>query len=83
MLINTAIEIQAFGDCTKYTECVMVTSEKKDVKTIVNEYCLLRGLDSTNGLPDNMLNDTTQDFIQYLKDQGFVKLKTKSVCFSD
>ncbi len=84
MDINTAIEIEAYGDFDmKYTECVMVSSENKDVNQIVKDYCSLRGLDSTKGLPSNMLNDTTNDFINYLKKLGFSKLNTKSVCFSD
>lgn len=79
----TAIEVQAFGTYDLYTVCVMVTDENRDVKAITKAYCDLRGLPSTEGLPDNMLRDATDDFIKYLRKEGFRELKTTAVYFSD
>ena len=84
MQIKTVIEVESFGDFDVIrTECVMVSFEKLIVKTVVKDYCELRGLDSLSGLPENMINDTRDDFIKYLKGIGFFILKTKKVCISD
>jgi hypothetical protein len=85
MEVKTTIEIEAWADYDiSYTKYIMVSEEERDVKSIVQAYCSLRGLPSTKGLPDNMLNDLPDDFAEYLrKHEGFKQLKTKKVCFSD
>ena len=84
MDIKTAIEIEFWGDYDqKYTDSVMVSTEKHNVNKLVEDYCSLMGLESTSGLPNNMLNDFTEEFKKYLTKLGFTTLKTKTVCFSD
>lgn len=84
MDINTAIEIEAWGDFdVKTTKCIMVSEEKLNPKELIKTYCELRGLPGLSGLPYNMLNDTNDDLIIWLKRQGFKQLKTYAVCFSD
>lgn len=74
----------SYGDFDiNQTYKIMVSSEKFNVKELVSEYLVLRGLDSTSGLPNNMISDTTIDFVNYLENMGFSDLKRKSVCFSD
>ena len=68
MEIKTAIEVEAWGDFDmRYTKCIMVSPDKRDVKSIVKEFCDINGLPSEGGLPDNMLNDVNDEFIKYLK----------------
>lgn len=84
MQIKTIIEIEKYVDFDMLsTDCIMVSFEKYNVKTIVKDYCELRGLPSLDGLPDNMIDDTRVDFIKYLKGIDFFILKTKKVCISD
>lgn len=85
-MYGTIIEIEAYSDYDmRYTDCIMVTEEQFDVKGLVRSYCSLRGLpnETLSGLPDNMLNDTKEDFKKWLKKQGFRILSTKKVCISD
>ena len=84
MEINTVIEVQAFGDFdVKYTDCVMVHSEKIDKNEILNEFYQMQGISSNKGLDVRVLYDTTQDFISFLELKGFEKLETQSVYFCD
>lgn len=85
MEINTSIEVQAYADYDiRYTKCIMVSSDIRNVDDILSTYLKLRGLPSdAHGLPYNMLKDTTDDFIQYLKKEGFEELKTKEIIFTD
>lgn len=84
MEIKTAIAIAAYGDFdVKYTDKVMITEEVRDVKSIVKNYCNLRGIPGTSGLPNNMISDVREDFVKFLKKEGFRELKTTEVCFSD
>lgn len=84
MEIKTAIAIEAWADFDiRYTDKVMVCEEKRDVNAIVKNYCELRGLPGTSGLPRNMINDTREDFVKFLNKEGFRELKMTEVCFSD
>lgn len=84
MIVNTVISVDAYGDFdVRYTAAILYSEEVRDVKAITKAYCSLRGLESTSGLPYNMLSDTTEDFIKYLKKEGFRELKNNTVCFSD
>jgi hypothetical protein len=84
MEINTAIEIKAFGDFDiKYTECIMVSSNKIDVYEIMKEFYNIKGITSSCDLDYSILREVTQDFIVFLKSKGFNKLETCDVLFSD
>lgn len=84
MEIKTAIEVEAWGDFDiKYTKCIMVSPDVRDVKHILKTFCDINGLPGMNGLPNNMISDVNDEFIKYLKKEGFKPLKTKKVCFSD
>lgn len=81
---QTFIEIEAWGDFdVKYTKCIMVVEGQRDVKSLVNTFCIKMGLPGTSGLPSNMINDVNEEFIKFLKKEGFRQLKTNTVCFSD
>jgi hypothetical protein len=80
---GTFIEVQAWGDISTYTDSIFYTSEDRNVKAITKVFCDINGLPGVNGLPDNMLSDSTEAFKKYLKKEGFKQIKTKSVCFSD
>lgn len=81
---NTYIEIQAWGDFgVAYTKCIMVAEGIWDIDYITKSFCHINGLTGTSGLPDNMLSDTTEEFIKFLKEKGFRVLKTKQIIFSD
>jgi hypothetical protein len=81
---GTIIEVKDWiEECYQYTKVIMYSSEEINVKSLVKNYCSLRGLPGTDGLPDNMLKDVTEDFINFLKKEGFSEVKTKSVIFSD
>lgn len=81
---GTYIEIKKWGDFSdKYTFLIMFTEEKFNVKNLVKEFCSINGLESDEGLPLNMLNDTTDEFIKFLKKCGFKSIKTHEVIFSD
>lgn len=83
-LPGTLIEVEAYGDFdVKYTKAIMYTPEVRNVDSIVSTYCSLRGLDGTSGLPDNMISDATDDFIKYLKKEGFSEISGKKVYFCD
>lgn len=81
---GTFIEVKKWGDFSdKYTYMIMYSSEKFNVKNLVKEFCSIYGLESDEGLPFNMLDDTTDEFIKFLKKFGFVSIKTYEVIFSD
>ena len=81
---KTYIEIEGWGDFNvRYTKCIMVADEVRDVRHLINTFCSANGLPGTSGLPSNMLSDTTDAFIKFLKKEGFRELKTNKVCFSD
>jgi hypothetical protein len=81
---GTFIEIQSYGDFDiKYTDCIMYSTERRDVKAITKAFCDQNGLPGTSGLPSNMLSTTTEAFKKYLKKEGFSQLKTNEVCFGD
>ncbi len=83
-MYKTVIEVQAFGDFDiKYTDCIMVSEEKKDVKEIIKDFCVFMNIPDIKGLPSNKLYDMTQEFIEYLKMIGFTKLKTTEVYMCD
>jgi hypothetical protein len=82
----TIIEVQAFGDFDMlYTECIMVSGGKHEKEELIQEFCVISGLDSTDGkgLKYNMLREVTSDFIAFLSLKGFVKMETQKVYFSD
>lgn len=84
MEIKTAIEVQAFGDFdVKYTDCVMIHSDKMDKNEILKEFYGIQGITSNKGLDDRKLYDITQDFISFLELKGFKRLETQSVYFCD
>jgi hypothetical protein len=84
MELNTFIEVQAFGDFdVKYTDCVMVHSDKMNKNEILKEFYQIQGIASNTGLDYKQLHNITQDFISFLELKGFKKLKTQSVYFCD
>ena len=86
MEVKTTIEVQAYADYDiRYTKCIMVSPDYRDVKDILKTYCTLRGLPNSEGkeLPNNMFDDTTNDFIKYLKKEGFKELKSTEIYFTD
>ena len=86
MEVKTTIEVQAYADYDiRYTKCIMVSEFTINVDDLLERFCISRGLPKPDGsgLPDNMLSDTTDDFIHYLKKEGFKPLKTKEVIFTD
>ena len=87
---GTFIEVEAFGDFTmKYTVGIFYTIEKKDIDSIKKKFCELKGLPSFDNLqhvPDytySMLSNLTDEFIIFLKKEGFKELQTKKVYFCD
>jgi hypothetical protein len=84
MELNTFIEVQGFGDFdVKYTDCVMVHSDKMDKNEILKEFYQVQGIASNTGLDYRQLYNITQDFISFLELKGFKRLKTQSVYFCD
>ena len=84
MELNTFIEVQAFGDFDiKYTDCVMVHSDKIDKNEILKEFYQVQGIISNTGLDYRQLYNITQDFISFLELKGFKRLETQSVYFCD
>ena len=84
MEINTAIEVQAFGDFDiLQTDSIMVSSDKHDTKGLFNEFYELMGIKSNIGLDYRILTEIREDFIAFLKLKGFSKLKTVSIYFCD
>lgn len=86
MEIKTAIEVQAYADYDViYTKCIMVSPDVRNVRDILNTFCISSGLPEPDGtgLPENMLSDTTDEFIKYLKKEGFTSLKRTEVIFTD
>lgn len=85
MEIKTVIEIKRYGDYDiLYTECIMGSPDIRDADDILKTYCNLRGFPKTDGsgLPYNVLNDVTADFVT-LKKQNFRIIKTNNIIFSD
>jgi hypothetical protein len=83
MCYNTIIEIETYGDVTPYTERVMVSEEKLNPKALAKQYCDIYGLPELNNLPSNMVRDTIDGFIKFLKKMGFKELKMKTITISD
>jgi hypothetical protein len=84
MELNTFIEVQAFGDFdVKYTDCIMVHSDKMDKNEILKEFYKVQGITSNVGLDYSQLYNITQDFISFLELKGFKRLETQSVYFCD
>lgn len=84
MELNTFIEVQNFGDFdVKYTDCIMVHSDKIDKNEILKEFYQIQGITSNTGLDYRKLYDITQDFISFLELKGFKRLETQSVYFCD
>jgi len=84
MELNTFIEVQSFGDfAVKYTDCVMVHSDKIDKDEILKEFYQARGIASNTGLDYRELGNVTKDFIAFLHSKGFKKLETRPVYFCD
>lgn len=84
MELNTFIEVQGFGDFdVKYTDCIMVHSDKIDKNEILKEFYQIQGIISNTGLDYRKLYDITQDFISFLELKGFKRLETQSVYFCD
>jgi hypothetical protein len=84
MEINTVIEVQAFGDFDiLYTDSIMVSSEKHDVKGIFSEFYTFMGIKSNTGLRHTILTEIREDFIAFLELKGFSKLKTNPIYFCD
>lgn len=54
-------------------KCIMFSPDVRNVEDILKTFCDLKGLPEPDGsgLPNNMLSDTTDDFIHYLKKEGF------------
>lgn len=84
MELNTFIEVQAFGDFdVKYTDCIMVHSDKIDKNEILKEFYQIQGINSNIGLDYRQLYNITQDFISFLELKGFKRLETQKVYFCD
>lgn len=82
MELNTVIEVQDFGDFdVKYTNCIMVHSDKIDKNEILKEFYQMQGIVSNIGLKNNQLQNITEDFIQFLELKGFKRLETQKVYF--
>ena len=80
----TYIEVKRWNDDGgTYTDCVMACEDNRDVKSITRNFCSINDLPGTSGLPDNMIADTTDEFIKYLKKEGFKIIKTHEVVFGD
>ncbi len=83
-MYKTIIEVKAFGDFDiMYTDCIMVSTEKMDVKEVIKDFCVFMNIPDIKGLPDNKLYEITQEFIEYLEMIGFNKLKTTQVYMCD
>ena len=82
-MYNTIIEVQTYGDSSIYTEVILVSEEKLDIKALSKQFQSLRGLPDLDYLPHNMVSDTIDDFIKYLKKSGFKELTTTKVIISD
>jgi len=80
--MSTAIEIKG-ACCCVYTDCVMVSEQNHSVKTLKKEYQALRGIDDLAMLPSNMINDTMEDFKEWLEKKGFKKLILKEIFIGD
>jgi hypothetical protein len=84
MELNTFIEVQEFGDFdVKYTNCIMVHSDKMDKNEILDEFYQVQGITSNTGLDYRELYNITEDFISFLELKGFKRLETQSVYFCD
>lgn len=82
--MGTIIEVQSYGDFSiKYTNCVMVHSDKMKKNEILKEFYQVAGISSNTGLDYMKLSKITQDFISFLELKGFKKLKTQEVFFCD
>ena len=69
---NTIIDVKKSG--SNITESLMVSHLSYDVEFLKEQFILLRK-------NSDVEDDITMDFIQYLENMGFVKLKTKSIHF--
>ena len=85
MEISTVIEVESYGDYdVRYTKCIMVSPVFRHASSLMKNFCEKNGLPlNGEGLPDNMLEDTTNEYIKYLKKEGFKELKTNKACFTD
>lgn len=84
MELSTIIEVQAFGDFDmKYTDCIMVHSDKMDKNEILKEFYEIQGITPNTGLGYGQLYNITQDFISFLELKGFKRLETQSVYFCE
>jgi len=86
----TFIEVMGWGDFDiKITKALLYTEEKRDVKSILETYCSLKGLPKPNklsvqGIDWRKLGSTADDFINYLKKkENFKTVKTESIAFID
>lgn len=81
---RTYVEIEAWGDFdVRYTKCIMVADGLRDVDYLTKAFCHKNGLPGTEGLSYNMINDANEEFVKFLRKEGFRELKTSKVCFSD
>lgn len=79
-MIGTAIEIIRYGDFDmSYTECVMITSEVRDVKSIKRAFEASICENDISNLESFSEDEVTNEFKKYLKKEGFRPLKMKSV----
>lgn len=82
MELSTFIEVQDFGDFdVKYTNCIMIHSDKVDKDEILKEFYQIQSITSNIGLNNNQLQNITENFIQFLELKGFKRLETQKVYF--
>ena len=78
--IQTTIEIEKLGDFdVSYTDVVMVSPDKRDVKGLVKTFCELNGLKSLGDVPYKRFEDVNEKLIRFLKKEGFRILKTDKI----
>lgn len=84
MEIRTVIFVDAWGgvyDC--YTKATLVHSELFHPDTLKDAFCAKKGINSFKGHSYAVLDELTDEFIKFLKKQGFKELKGETIYFSD
>lgn len=83
--MQTIIEVKEWSDSqTKYTKCVMVHADLLDTTNLVEIFCKNKNISFLNeSLKKTIISNKSNDFVNYLSNIGFKKLKTTEVLFND
>jgi hypothetical protein len=82
---GTFVEVKTYGDDgPAYTNAIFYSEEERDIYAIMRNFKEINGItQELNNLPRNMVDDVITEFQKFLKKEGFIYIKTKSIVISD